>query len=79
MIQKLLTWLSANGASTLGIVQAVLKAVKEILTGFVNLFGIFGPTKTVQAVVTKVRDFINLIDEKLEDAKGGLLKKIVGS
>jgi hypothetical protein len=59
------------------VVQSVLKAVKEILTGVVNLLSIFLPTDKAQAVVGKVRDFVNFLDEKIEQIKTSILGKII--
>ncbi len=66
---KIWTWVKVNIASVLGIVQAVIKALKEVLTAIVNLVSIFIPTITAQKIVIKIRDILNAIDEWIEKIK----------
>ena len=62
-----------NGASVLGIIQAVVKAVKEILTAVVNLLSIFIPSDKIEDVVMVIRNILNKIDDILEKIKEKLL------
>jgi uracil phosphoribosyltransferase len=72
---KIMLWLGANGASIIAAVQAVLKAVKELITAVINLVSIFLPNKTWHVCVYTVRIFINTLDEKLDVLKHILLKE----
>ena len=71
---KILTWVMLNGATLLGCLQAVVKAVKELLTGVVNLVSLFLPAEKAEAAVKFVRAALNKIDEVLEMIKDFLVK-----
>lgn len=73
MIKKLLLWLPKNLASVLGIIQAVLKFVKEILTLIVNVLYPIIPSKKFQGVVDTVRKIVNVADGWIEKLKKLLL------
>lgn len=73
MIGKIISWIMLNGASILGMVQAVVKAVKEILTAVVNLLSIFIPSDKIEGMVMTVRNILNKIDEWIEVIKDKLL------
>ncbi len=70
---KVWAWILANGASILGIIQAVIKAVKELLTAVVNLLSIFIPSDKIEKIVMTVRNILNKIDEWVEIIKEKLL------
>ena len=70
---KIFTWILANGASILGILQAIVKAIKELLTAVVNLLSIFIPSDKIEDVVMVVRNVLNKIDEWIEIIKEKLL------
>ena len=76
MINKIVTWLKANLASVIGIIQAVIKALKEVLTAIVNLISIFIPSITAQKIVVAIRDFLNKIDDWIEQIKPYLIPAI---
>jgi len=71
---KIITWILANGATLLGCLQAVIKAIKELLTGVINLLSLFIPTVTAQKWVEATRNFMNKIDEGIEFLKKYLIK-----
>lgn len=71
---KVITWIMANGATLLGLLQAVIKAIKELLTGVVNLISLFLPQATANKAVEVVRGVLNAIDDVIEKIKGYLLK-----
>jgi len=71
---KLLTWLSVNGASILGITQSVLKFAKEIVTALINFLSFVAPAHKAQALVLKARDIIEKVDAFVEKYKGYLIK-----
>lgn len=73
-IIKVVTWVMANGATLLGLVQAVIKAVKELLTGVVNLLSLIMPKAATAKAVEKVRAALNAIDDVIEKIKTTLLK-----
>jgi hypothetical protein len=73
LIIKIIAWIKANGASIIGCLQALIKAVKELLTAVLNLLSIFFPAAAIQRVIEAVRDFLNKIDGWLELAKPYLL------
>ena len=73
-ILKIGTWIMANGATLLGCLQAVIKAVKELLTGVVNLLSLFMPQAATAKAVEKVRAALNAIDDVIEKIKNHLLK-----
>ena len=77
IFQKILTWIKSNGATVVATLQAALKAVKEILTGVVNLLQIVLPVSSAQVIVTKIRDVINGIDGLLEKIKDWLLQDVI--
>ena len=70
---KVWTWVLTNGASVLGIVQSVVKAIKELLTAVVNIISIFMPKEKAEALVKFVRDLVNKIDDWIEVIKEKLL------
>jgi phage-related protein len=71
---KVITWVMLNGATLLGCLQAVVKAVKELLTGVVNLISLFIPAEKAEAAVKAVRGFLNKVDEVIESIKDFLVK-----
>jgi len=71
---KVITWIMANGATLLGLLQAIVKAVKELLTGVVNLISLFMPQETANKAVEAVRGVLNAIDDVIEKIKGYLIK-----
>jgi len=71
---KIFTWILANGATLLGLLQSIIKALKELATGVVNLLSLIMPKSTAIKAVEKVRAFFNWIDEKIESLKKFLIK-----
>ena len=71
---KLITWVMVNGATLLGCLQAVVKALKELLTGVVNLLSIFMPAVASQKLVEIVRGALNEVDIVIENIKQFLIK-----
>ena len=68
----MIQWIKKNLASITGIVQAVLKCVKEIATALINLFA-FLNLEQAQIIVNKVREIVNKIDEFIETWKSKLI------
>jgi len=73
-MMKIFTWILANGATLLGCLQAVIKALKELLTGVVNLLSLFIPAATSAKLVEIVRTALNKVDEGIEFIKKYLIK-----
>lgn len=71
---KIISWVLLNGATLLGCLQAVIKAMKELLTGIVNLISIFLPSFASKKVVETVRNFMNSIDDFIEKIKTNFIK-----
>jgi len=71
---KLLSWLPINIAGILGIIQAIIKFIKEVLTLVVNLLLPVIPSHKFDDIVMKVRNIMNKIDEGVEKIKNFLLK-----
>ena len=74
MLKKLLAWIPANLASILGIAQAIVKLVKEILTAIINIALPIIPSDKFKDVVMAVRNTVNKIDDILEKIKSFLLR-----
>jgi len=72
---KIISWILLNGATLCGILQAIIKALKELATGIVNLISLFIPNSKIPAVVEKVRDAFNVVDGIIENIKGYLIKE----
>ena len=74
---KVITWIKMNFATVFGLLQSVLDAIKEILTGLINLFSIFMFTDAAEAFIMKVRGWLNVVDGWLQKAKDWLLINVV--
>ena len=73
-MSKLITWVMLNGATLLGCLQAVIKAVKELVTGIVNLLSLFLSKEVAEDMVKTVRGALNKIEDVIESIKGFLVK-----
>lgn len=71
---KILTWIMVNGASLVGVLQALVKAIKELVTGIVNLLSLFLTQEQAETSVKSVRNALNKVDGWLETLKGILIK-----
>jgi hypothetical protein len=71
---KIVSWLKMNGAAVIGCIQALIKAVKEVLTAALDLISIFIPVAVAQGIIDKVRAVLTAIDGALEKVKPFLLK-----
>ena len=75
-INKIIAWVKMNAATICGLAQAVVKALKEIITGVINLLSIFAFTATAEAFVVKVRGWMDIVDGWIQIAKDWLLINI---
>ena len=73
-MNKILAWIKVNGATVLGVTQAAIKVLKELLTGVVNLVSLVLPKATSSKLVEQVRGILNTIDELVEKIKSYLLQ-----
>ena len=63
-------WLGKNLATILGVVQAVIKLLKELLTGIVNIFfPLFPDNGSFENAVTAVRGFVDKADAFIQQIK----------
>lgn len=77
IISRILKWLPLNLISILGIVQAVIKVIKELLTAIVNLIFPFVPDSgKFEKIVIATREAVNKIDEVIQKIKDFLSKRI---
>ena len=75
-MNKVVTWLRVLLGTVIGLVQVGLKAVKEVLTGVINVLSLIVPAKKAQAIVVQIRTYVNVIDGKFEALKAEILKVI---
>ena len=73
---KLLTWLPAIIAPLLGIVEAVVKFIKEILTLVVTILFPIIPSEKFKNIVTKVRTIVDKVYDWISGGKEKILKAI---
>ncbi|HNV63371.1 MAG TPA: hypothetical protein PKN54_10585 [Candidatus Cloacimonas acidaminovorans] len=73
IIIKLLKGLNLDLAGLLGIIQAVLKVLKEALTATVNILFPVLPESKFKTIVSTIRGFVNKADDLVEKAKSFLL------
>ena len=72
-MNKIIQWIMANWATLLGVLQAIIKAIKELLTGVVNLLSLFMPAAVAENMVKTVRSAMNVIDTVIENLKKCLI------
>jgi hypothetical protein len=71
---KIIVWTMANGATLLGLLQAIIKALKELATGVVNLLSLLMPQSAAKKAVEVVRGIFNKVDDGIEFVKKYLIK-----
>lgn len=71
---KLLTWLPAIVATVLGIVEAILKVLKELLTLVVDILFPVIPIAKFKAFVTWLRGVVDIVYDWVSKIKEALLK-----
>ena len=74
LIKKLVAWLPKNLASVIGIAEAILKAVKEILTILLTFIAPIIPGDKDEQILIMLRDIVNKCYEALSKAKDFLLQ-----
>ena len=74
MLAKLLKWIPSNVVAILGIVQVVIKFVKEVLTLVIDILLPIIPADSFDGIIKKIRDFCNILDGGVEKIKAFLLK-----
>lgn len=73
---KIITWIMLNGATLLGCLQAIIKALKELATGVINLISLIIPNSTVKTMVEKVRAMFEKVDGWIEIIKAKLIQPL---
>jgi len=73
---KIWTWIKVNLASVVGIAQAAIKMLKEILTAIVNFLSLIFPTVGSQKVVLWIRNTLETLDGWIEKVKPYLIPVI---
>jgi len=74
LIAKLITYIPKNLTAVLGILQAVIKFVKEVATLALDLIAPLIPGDKDDKIIKVVRDICNKVDEIVQKAKDFLLK-----
>jgi hypothetical protein len=74
LMKKLLAWLPKNIAALLGIVQVVIKFVKEVATLALDLIAPLIPGDKDDKAIKIVRDLCNNVDGWVQKIKDFLLK-----
>jgi len=74
MIKKLLTWLVIWVPTAIGIVEVVLKFVKELLTLVMDILYPIIPSAKFKALVTWLRAKVDVVYDKFSKVKEQLLK-----
>ena len=76
-VTKIIQWVMVFVAGNLGIVQAAIKFVKEVLTLMVDILFPIIPIEKFQKVVLAIRAGIEQIDGWVEKIKVWLIPKVV--
>jgi len=76
VLTKIGQWVGVFIAGNIGIVQAVIKFIKELVTLAVDILFPVMPIATFQKVVLSIRDFINTIDSWVEKLKQYFIPKV---
>lgn len=74
MFEKLKRWIPTNITAILGIVQTVIKFIKEVCTLLIDLICPIIPGDADKVMVEKVRGLCNTVDGWIEKIKQWLLK-----
>ena len=74
LLNKLLRWLPTNIGAILGVIQAVIKFVKEIATLALDIIAPLIPGDKDDKIILWVRDMCNKVDEWVEGIKVFFLK-----
>lgn len=73
---KIWNWIKLNLVSMLGIVQGVVKVIKELLTAIINILFPLIPNVKFQEIVMAVRGVVNAVDEWIEKIKNLILPEV---
>lgn len=76
-VTKIIQWIMVFLAGNLGIIQAAIKFVKEVLTLIVDILFPIIPIVKFQAVILSIRSGINTVDGWVEKLKAWLVPKAV--
>lgn len=76
-LTKIWNWIKLNFVSVLGLIQGVVKVIKELLTAIVNILFPLIPNAKFHQIVMAVRNVVNAVDEWIEKIKGWILPEII--
>ena len=76
-VTKIIQWVMVFLAGNLGIIQAVLKFIKELITLIVDILFPIIPIAKFQAIVLAIRNGVNVVDGWVEKIKAWLIPKAV--
>lgn len=76
ILAKILKWLPVNLGGVIGVLQAIVKLLKEILTLIVDILFPIIPNAKFKVAIEALRKAINAIDAILEKIKGFFLKVV---
>jgi len=74
ILMKILKWLPKNIVTVFGVIQGLIKIIKELATGIVNLLSILIPDSKYIDVINAVRSKVNAVDRWVEKVKAFFLK-----
>lgn len=72
-ILKIVDWVKAFLAGNLGVIQAGIKFVKEVLTLVIDILFPIIPSSKFQGIVLAVRNAVNTVDGWVEKLKAYLI------
>ena len=75
MIKKIFKWLPSNIGGIIGVIQAILQAVREICIVLIRLICPIIPGENDEKLIQKIADISETIHGWLEKAKGSAQKK----
>ena len=74
ILMKILKWLPKNIVTVFGVIQGLIKIIKELATGIVNLLSILIADSKYIVVINAVRSKVNAVDRWVEKVKAFFLK-----
>ena len=76
-VTKIIQWVMVFVAGNLGIVQAAIKFVKEVLTLIIDILFPIIPIAKFQKIVLAIRSGVEQVDGWVEKIKAWLIPKVV--
>ena len=74
LITKIFLWLKKDGAAIFGLLNLLIRAVRELIVTAIRLIALILPDKFVEdTIIIKISDFFDAIEEKVKNITDGLL------